>query len=374
MALLRSDILSKELLTRAVSSIEHTENVEVIEVDIDTEEILKLSQELRRVSVKALVRRKEKTYDFVAKLSPASDTLAEQALDRQFWEREQWVLNELITDMKISSPFLYFTEKTGLNTCLLFSDLMSEGFLRPDPLDSKTRTVTVSLLVETLAQIHAAGYLLLKKLAEKEEPRPLFLHNTIPYPDESCLTTYPLESEKTIRLKALLHSESFHKRWDLAFCPRSSGLVTICQGSPVPKNCLVWFEDDGAATEASFVDYMDARCCQPATDLAILLHSWLNKDERIEMASTLLKSYHDQFLKCLEKAGESGAEAVYPFSMLVEDYSAVLLPAIILSMVEGWGEGKKVLADRTGDQVDGKNKPPGVDIEEIMEAVEKFQL
>ena len=162
------------------------------------------------MSVKALVRRKEKVYQFVAKLSPASDHLAAKALELCYWEREEWVGRELLPGWKMTGPVLQYKEKTGLNTCLLFSDLIADGFTRLDLGKSEAKTATVHLLVESLAKFHAAGYLLQQQLAIKGEPIPSFLHHILPFPDDSCLSQFPLDSEKVLRLKALLHSESFH--------------------------------------------------------------------------------------------------------------------------------------------------------------------
>ena len=63
------------------------------------------------------------------------------------------------------------------------------------------------------------------------------------------------------------------------FGPRDSKFCTVCHGAPWLENCLVW-RDGEEVREVVFTNYQQARYCQPATDLAILLYTSSSKQFR----------------------------------------------------------------------------------------------
>ena len=136
---------------------------------------------------------------------------------------------------------------------------MEEGFKVPENDKKEQRLATVQLLVEWLANFHVSAYSHLQKMGMKEEPCPAFLNNPLPYPDEAWLSSLSGNTEKMLKLREFINSDTFHSHWDLVFCPRTSQFSTICHGNPSPENSMVWQNEDGKVTEATFSGFQDAR-------------------------------------------------------------------------------------------------------------------
>ncbi|XP_023320650.1 uncharacterized protein LOC111695518 isoform X2 [Eurytemora carolleeae] len=390
MALLRSDIINKEFILQAVRVLEKTNYVEIDSITTGTH-VDREFQDVIKIQIRAVVRRKLKEYNWIAKLAPGCEKVGTAAHTLGVWEKEVRVYRDLFSyfeyvgrtnDVMLPMiPSLIYSKLELSKECMLFSDENELG-LTPStfPLDRPS----LLLAVEWLAKFHAIGYSFYKSGHPTE-----WLIDPLPFAGKSCpdllkiirsadSTDTAVMSEYASRLESLFSSSAYADICRSVFSPRDGLFVTVCHGRPTVRNLLVWQEDQEdqeekgsqRPLEALFANFEEARLCQPGTDLAILLYTSTNRETRKEELSNILKHYHSELEDYLLQLGFP--PHTYTFSQLVEDYQDAVVPAvgIAVNLIPGVIE--------TGDETDsvglGTGRTAGIMTEILEELVEMEKI
>jgi len=377
MALLRSDIINNDLIVSAIRSLEKTRHVEVESLTTGIP-VLGLVEEVLRIKVKAIVRGQEKDYYWTAKIS-SSDGVVSTAGERMgIWQKETSFYRAVFPffDLKGESlglegplhPTLIFSQLTPEKECLLFSDMTCEGFQPVNyPLDKES----VDLAINYLAKLHALGHSYLQsgvnnqwlvdELSYAEHIDPSLLGKMKQAEANQIDHSKGMKLEYATRLRALFSTEAYVLLCKQVFGPRKDIFATVCHGRPTFSNMLQWkknkadceAENDGTddTAEAIFINFSEARFCQPATDLAVLLYTSTDRQFRKQYLSECLKTYHTSLEDNLLQLGFP--PNLYTFYHLYEDYQDAVVPAVGVAVNLLPGVLGAATNPRGEDQTDG---------------------
>ena len=304
MALFRSEILNQDFFKKALQEAEKTKNVDVLEITIGDTTSTGL-QELLPVHITANIRGRQREFDWSAKISSSSEAAVELSKELKLWQKEIYFYKELLPRLELRSnkvhlecpahPDLIFSTISDRSSALLLTDLSLAGF-SPASSAMEMEPQLMSLLVGWLAGLHAhtfAHYHPSRPGEAGEEPPEMML-DLVPLAGRSlCREDNLLDivtslqaphQDYSTRLANLFKTEAYFEMCRSVFGARESKFCTVCHGAPWLENCLVW-KDEEVVREVVFTNYQQARYCQPATDLAILLYTSSSKKFRQENLS-----------------------------------------------------------------------------------------
>jgi len=341
MSLLRSDIINNEFIIQALRFHERTKHVELDSISTGFPEEGGL-QDILPLQVIARIRGKPITYEWTAKIAPRSETVGTAGLVLGLWEKEIQIFRELLPYYEYAGktcgllvpvhPTLIYSTLDLDKECLILSSIEELGFesVSPDITDTQLSVSHVMLAMEWLAKFHALGYHYCNSQHNRK-----WLEDKVPYAgrsNEGLLhlirsknTNNEVLVEYASRLETLFSSSAYADICRDIFSPRKEHFSTVCHGRPSWQKLMIWKSDD-VPMEAIFNNFEEARICQPATDLAILLYTSTSRAFRKEHLSTVLKRYHAELTDCFLQLGIS--IDVYPFSQLFEDYQDAVVPAV----------------------------------------------
>ena len=300
MALFRSEILNQDFFKAALQEAEKTRNVEILEITTGACTSSGL-QETLPVHITATVRGRERVFDWSAKISSSSQAAVELSRELKLWEKEIYLYRELLPTLELRSnlahlevpahPDLVYSVLSDSSSALLMTDLATAGF-SPASSSLEVEVELVELVVSWLAGLHAHSYAHFN--SRTGCPPPALLLDSVPLAgrkvssEESLLelvaSSQAPHSDYSSRLASLFQSEEYLAMCRKVFGGREGKFCTVCHGAPWLENCLVW-RDGEVVREVVFTNYQQARYCQPATDLAILLYTSSSKKFRQENLS-----------------------------------------------------------------------------------------
>ena len=335
MALFRSEILNQDFFKAALQEAEKTRNVEILEITTGACTSSGL-QETLPVHITATVRGRERVFDWSAKISSSSQAAVELSQELKLWEKEIYLYRELLPTLELRSnlahlevpahPDLVYSVLSDSSSALLMTDLATAGF-SPASSSLEVEVELVELVVSWLAGLHAHSFAHFN--SRTGCPPPGLLLDSVPLAgrkvssEESLLelvaSSQAPHSDYSSRLASLFQSEEYLAMCRKVFGGREGKFCTVCHGAPWLENCLVWREG-GQVREVVLTNYQQARFCQPATDLAILLYTATSKQFRQRELSRVLRGYHRTLTETLSVLGLPKPELLYPFSDLFHDY------------------------------------------------------
>ena len=387
MALFRSEILNQDFFKVALQEAEKTKNVEILDLTIGDSSSTGL-QEVLPVHITASIRGRERVFDWSAKISSSSQAALELSQELKLWEKEIYLYRELLPSIELRSnlvhlecpahPDLVYSVNSESSSALLMTDLTMAGF-SPGSSSLEVEVEMVELLVNWLAGLHAHSYAHYNSRQTGEKP-PAMMFDSVPLAGRNLCSEESLldlvtsiqspHEDYSSRLGSLFKTEAYFSMCRKVFGPREGKFCTVCHGAPWLENCLVW-RDGGEVREVVFTNYQQARYCQPASDLAILLYTATSKQFRQRELSRVLRGYHRTLTDTLSVLGHDRPD-LYPFSDLFNDYQEAIIPAVGVAVTVLPG-----LVKEASDEVDIGEDRPGLAVgrlvaEKIMEMMEEL--
>ena len=297
MALFRSEILNQDFFKRALQEAEKTKNVDILEITIGDSTSTGL-QEMLPVHLTATIRGRQREFDWTAKISSSSEAAVELSKELNLWEKEIYFYKDLLPRLELRSNKLHLECPAhpdlvySTTSAILLTDLSLAGF-SPASSTMEMEPELMSLLVGWLAGLHAHAFAHYRRGERGVEP-PDMMHDLVPLAGRNLTSEQSLldlvtslqapHQEYSSRLANLFKTETYFEMCRAVFGPREDKFCTVCHGAPWLENCLVW-RDGEVVREVVFTNYQQARYCQPATDLAILLYTSSSKQFRQENLS-----------------------------------------------------------------------------------------
>ena len=387
MALFRSEILNQDFFKVALQEAEKTKNVEILDLTIGDSTSTGL-QEVLPVHITASIRGRERVFAWSAKISSSSQAAVELSQELKLWEKEIYLYRELLPSIELRSnlvhlecpahPDLVYSVNSESSSALLMTDLTMAGF-SPASSSMEMETEMMDLLVSWLAGLHAHSYAHYNSRLTGEKP-PALMFDSVPLAGRKLCSEESLvdlvtsvqspHSDYSSRLASLFQTEAYFSMCRKVFGAREGKFCTVCHGAPWLENCLVW-RDGGKVREVVFTNYQQARYCQPATDLAILLYTATSKQFRQTELSRVLRAYHRTLTQTLSVLGHDHPD-LYPFSDLFHDYQEAIIPAVGVAVTVLPG-----LVKEASDEVDIGEDRPGLAVgrmvaEKIMDMMEEL--
>ena len=388
MALFRSEILNQDFFKAALQEAEKTRNVEILEITIGDSSSTGL-QETLPVHITATVRGREKVFDWSAKISSSSQAAVELSRELKLWEKELYLYRELLPSLELRSnlvhlecpahPDLVYSVLSDSSSALLMTDLAMAGFC-PASSSQEVEVEMLELVVSWLAGLHAHSWAHFNSRLTGEKPPALML-DSVPLAGRKLSSEESLvelvassqapHSDYSSRLASLFQTEAYLEMCRKVFGGREGKFCTVCHGAPWLENCLVW-RDGGKVREVVLTNYQQARYCQPASDLAILLYTATSKEFRQRELSRVLRGYHRTLTETLAVLGHNRPDLLYPFSDLFHDYQEAIIPAVGVAVTVLPG-----LVKEAADEVDIGEDRPGLTVgrtvaEKIREMMEEL--
>jgi len=173
MAFLRSDVINRDLIENVLQKTEGTKRVSVSAITVGPSQDLhagSLLHEQIRVIVSAVVKGKEKEYDWIAKIHRSENESANYARFQGLLETEVNFYFKLVPElmrlrapMPKTFPVLWGDYKTTEKEILLLENLENEGFVSPRLSSEGLDLAHVILAAEWLAKFHGLCYIAMQR-------------------------------------------------------------------------------------------------------------------------------------------------------------------------------------------------------------------
>ncbi|XP_042892720.1 uncharacterized protein LOC122266864 [Penaeus japonicus] len=235
---------------------------------------------------------------------------------------------------------------------LFLEDLRPRGFKIFD----RKRGLDVAqtkLILEELARLHAASYLLNTKDTDLPEKYPILNMDWLNYADNARRNTHDMYSSIMDSASKLLHLIGGYEvavAWlaenkEIAAemigraLRREPPFAVLCHGDCWNNNVLVRYNDEEVPEEVMLIDLQVVRHASLATDLNYLFHTSVQGQILKDNLTSLLSHYHTCFGQVLKAGG-----CTPPFSLpdLMQEYRNHLpygLLMCLLAVVFGLSEG-----------------------------------
>nr|XP_027220332.1 uncharacterized protein LOC113812621 isoform X1 [Penaeus vannamei]XP_027220333.1 uncharacterized protein LOC113812621 isoform X2 [Penaeus vannamei]XP_027220334.1 uncharacterized protein LOC113812621 isoform X3 [Penaeus vannamei] len=240
-------------------------------------------------------------------------------------------------------PRCFHTSLEEFQEVIFLEDLRPKGFKMFDRKKGMDVAHT-KLVLEELARLHAASYLLKAKIPDLTEKYPILKLDWLNYADDARDKTYKLFSKQMDIVKDMLNkvggyevAENWLGRNKVKVLDMLGDHIVgvppfdlLCHGDCWNNNLLFRYNEEETPIEVMLLDLQLCRQASPATDLNYLFHSSLEGFVRKTNLESFLDIYYSSFLS----VAEAGKTAI-PFSReeLRQEYKNNLEYGLLLAML-----------------------------------------
>nr|XP_027220337.1 uncharacterized protein LOC113812622 [Penaeus vannamei] len=244
------------------------------------------------------------------------------------------------TPLKVPQCFYISLEEN--REVIFLEDLRAKGFKMFDRKKGMDVAHT-KLVLEELARLHAASYLLKAKIPDLAEKCPILSLDYFNYGDDATQTMQGIFTNQIDIVKEMLNQVGGYdvvENWLVRNKTRGSEIMenhlqrfplfdVLCHGDCWTNNVLFRYKDD-VPVEVMLLDFQLCRQASLATDLSFLLHTSLEGQVRKAELEAFLDIYFSTFLGVTE-AGKTAM----PFSRqeLRQEYKNRLEYGLLMSLV-----------------------------------------
>ncbi|XP_047500993.1 uncharacterized protein LOC125047012 [Penaeus chinensis] len=245
------------------------------------------------------------------------------------------------TPLKV--PRCFYTSFEENREVIFLEDLGPKGFKMSDRKVGVDAAHT-KLILEELAGLHAASYLLKAKIPDLNKKYPILNLDWLTYADNARRSTQGLFSDVMDTASKLLHHIGGYEgavAWLDKNKLRAAELIenelrsvppfdVLCHGDCWINNVLFRYADEGVPVEVMLLDLQLVRLASLATDLNYLLHTSLKGQTRRDNLSSFLSAYYQRFSQVLAAGGSA-----VPFSLqdLTQEYKNHLTYGLITGLL-----------------------------------------
>ncbi|XP_037797916.1 uncharacterized protein LOC119593070 isoform X2 [Penaeus monodon] len=251
-------------------------------------------------------------------------------------------LNE-IGQKPLRVPQCYHTSLEENREVIFLEDLRPKGFKMFDRKKSMDVAHT-KLVLEELARLHAASYLLKLKTPDLAEKYPILNVDWLNYADDARKTVQERFSDQMDMVKDMLNKVGGYEVAE-NWLSRNKGRVleilennikgvppfdVLCHGDCWTNNVLFRYNEKEVPVEVMLLDLQMCRQASPATDITYLFYTSLEGHVRTSNLESFLDIYYSAFLGVTE-AGKSSL----PFSRqkLRQEYKNRLEYGLLLALL-----------------------------------------
>lgn len=269
------------------------------------------------------------------------------------------------TPLRVPRCFYSSFEKN--REVIFLEDLSPKGFKMLDP-NIGMDVPHMTLILEELARLHAASYLLKAKIPDLSKRYPVLNLDWLTYADNARCKTQGFFSSAMDSASILLHHVGGYDvavAWLNENKLRAAELVenelrrgptfdVLCHGDCWNNNVLFRYDDEGVPVEVMLLDLQMVRVASLATDLNFVLHTSLTGHTRKDNLTLFLSAYYERFTRVLAAGGGS-----VPFSLqdLTEEYRNHLVYGLIIGLLAVvFGLGVVGELDVSGSEAESEDK------------------
>nr|XP_027220338.1 uncharacterized protein LOC113812623 [Penaeus vannamei] len=247
-------------------------------------------------------------------------------------------------------PKCFYASLEENREILFLEDLGPKGF-KMFEIKNGLDVAHTTLILEELARLHAASYLLKAKIPDLAEKYPVLNLDWVTYADSARRNTQGLFGnimDSASKLLRHIGGREVAVAWLEENKTRAAEIIehelrreppfdVLCHGDCWNNNVLFRYDDEGVPVEVMLLDLQLVRVASLATDLNYLLHTSLKGHTRRDNLTSFLSAYYERLSQVLEAGG-----AAVPFSRqdLTQEYRNHLaygLIMILLGVVFGLG-------------------------------------
>ncbi|XP_063597723.1 uncharacterized protein LOC134774290 [Penaeus indicus] len=244
------------------------------------------------------------------------------------------------TPLKV--PRCFYASFEENREVIFLEDLAPKGFKMSDR-NVGVDAAHTKLILEELAGLHAASYLLKAKIPDLNKRYPILNLDWLTYADSARRSTQGLFSDIMDSASKLLRHIGGYEgavAWLDKNKLRAAEMIetelrrvppfdVLCHGDCWINNVLFRYTDEGVPVEVMLLDLQLVRHASLATDLNYLLHASLKGQTRRDNLSSFLAAYYQRFSQVLAAGG-----CAVPFSLqdLTQEYRNHLTYGLIIGL------------------------------------------
>ncbi|XP_070000477.1 uncharacterized protein [Penaeus vannamei] len=240
-------------------------------------------------------------------------------------------------------PKCFYTSLEEHREVIFLEDISKKGFKKSEFEDGLDVAHT-TLILEELARLHAASYLLKAKIPDLAEKYPVLNLDWVTYADSARRNTQGLFGnimDSASKLLRHIGGREVAVAWLEENKTRAAEIIehelrreppfdVLCHGDCWNNNVLFRYTDKGVPVEVILLDLQIVRLASLATDLNYVLHTSLEGHTRRENFTSFLAIYYERFTQVLSAGGSA-----VPFSLedLTQEYRNHLVYGLIMCLM-----------------------------------------